>query len=77
MNGKKNKWGPQLSESVGANPPHARPTDVAAAIAAGLSVRLGARTTTTHIPLVSTSFEFDINDSPVSNYERLLTSIVN
>lgn len=68
MSGKANKWGPALTDGQQAA---ARPTDIAATIAADLSNKLRSQLNTTSVSLnqqSTISAEFEINDSPVSNY---------
>ena len=66
MNGKTNKWGPALANS--SENTTLRPNDIAAAIAAGLSIRLGSRVATPIVPPPQiVTAEFEINDSPVSS----------
>jgi hypothetical protein len=67
MSGKTNKWGPALTDGQQAA---ARPTDIAATIAADLSNKLRSQLNPVCValPQQSTfSAEFEINDSPVSN----------
>jgi hypothetical protein len=68
MSGKTNKWGPALTDG---QQPAARPTDIAATIAADLSNKLRSQLNPAFValPQQSTfSAEFEINDSPVSNH---------
>jgi hypothetical protein len=67
MNGKTNKWGPALTGLPGNQQSIVRPTDIAAAIAAGLSIKSGTQSSPQPLPSPLTfSAEFEINDSPVS-----------
>ena len=67
MSLKANKWGPVVTVPTESTPPALLPTDIAAAIAAGLSIRLGNQGSVTSLaPQQSLTAEFEINDSTVS-----------
>ena len=68
MNGKTNKWGPAVTGFSTNQQSIVRPTEMAAAIAAGLSVKSVTQSSPQPLPSPLTfSAEFEINDSPVSS----------
>ena len=63
MSERANKWGPALATPVEASSATVRPTDIAAAIAAGLSIRLGNQASSYVVPVQqNVASEFEIND---------------